>query len=100
MTIGHKLSVPDDITPCTARIRVIYQNAWKPLSGPNANDIYEGLAIDIPVNIIEDPASITDIGITSPATDCDIIYDLQGRRILHPTSPGIYIINGSKTIIR
>lgn len=29
-----------------------------------------------------------------------MIYDLQGRKIIRPTSPGIYIINGKKTIVR
>lgn len=30
----------------------------------------------------------------------DTIYDLQGRKITDPTLPGIYIINGKKTLIK
>ncbi len=30
----------------------------------------------------------------------DVIYDLTGRRVEHPTAPGIYIVNGEKKIIR
>ena len=33
----------------------------------------------------------------APASKEDVIFDLQGRRILHPTH-GIYIINGKKVV--
>ncbi len=35
------------------------------------------------------------IGNAKPA-----IYDMQGRRVNQPTTPGLYIINGKKTVIR
>lgn len=100
LNIDHTLDVPSGIRPRKARIRVIYQNAWKSLSGPDATDIFEGQAIDIPVDIVA-PASIADglpadpgLG-TTPA-----IFDLMGRRIKGNPAPGIYIINGRKVLIR
>ena len=39
--------------------------------------------------------------VTADAIKEEVIYDLNGRRITHkPLAPGIYIINGKKTIIR
>ena len=29
-----------------------------------------------------------------------VIFDLQGRRVLNPGKPGIYIVNGKKTVIK
>ncbi len=97
MNIAQTLSVPADLSTRTGRIRIIYQNAWKPLSGPNASDIYEGQAIDIPI-LIDNSAGITEV--TTPAKANDEIFDLQGRRLNRkPTSPGIYIINGRKIAV-
>ncbi|MDE6235987.1 MAG: hypothetical protein K2M56_09585, partial [Muribaculaceae bacterium] len=39
--------------------------------------------------------------VTADANKEEIIYDLNGRRITNkPLAPGIYIINGKKTIVR
>ena len=37
--------------------------------------------------------------INRPLTDQDVIYDLGGRRVLHPTK-GLYIVNGRKMLIQ
>jgi len=35
--------------------------------------------------------------VKTPQTQTDVIYDLQGRRVTHPTR-GIYIMNGKKMV--
>ncbi len=100
LNIDHTLDVPSGIHPRKARIRVIYQNAWKPLSGPDATDIYEGQAIDIPVDIVA-PANIADgLPADTGFGTAPVIFDLMGRRIKGDPAPGIYIINGRKVLIR
>ena len=48
---------------------------------------------------LESSAGIEDV--TANTNKEEVIYDLNGRRITKkPLSPGIYIINGKKTIIR
>ena len=37
--------------------------------------------------------------LASPSPQTEVVYDLQGRRIAHPTR-GLYIINGRKVLIR
>lgn len=44
--------VPATAAGKTGRIRIIYHNAWKSLSGPNEQDIIEGIAYDIPVHVV------------------------------------------------
>lgn len=59
MNIAQSVSIPSDAKNAKARIRVIYQNAWTALAGPNSYNILEGVAYDIPVNIIApDPNNI------------------------------------------
>lgn len=41
--------------------------------------------------------AITEVNAATPADN--VVYDLQGRRVLNPSS-GIYVINGQKTFIR
>ena len=48
---------------------------------------------------LESSAGIENV--TADAIKEEVIYDLNGRRITHkPLAPGVYIINGKKTIIR
>lgn len=67
MNISHRVIVPADAALGVTRLRVIYQNAWRDLSGPSANDVLEGVAYDIPVKVI-DPA-----GISAPSAACSEI---------------------------
>lgn len=47
------------------------------------------------VPLAEEESGITEI--TTPDSDREIIFDLQGRRVLNPTH-GLYIINGQKVL--
>ncbi len=51
MEINHKVVLPVNLPGGPARLRVIYQNAWRKLSGPNEQFIHEGIAYDIPMEI-------------------------------------------------
>ncbi|MDE6462718.1 MAG: DUF4981 domain-containing protein [Muribaculaceae bacterium] len=98
MDINQSITIDPSLTARTGRLRVIYQNAWKTLSSANASDIYEGLALDIVVKIVE-TNGISEAETNLPANGKEIIYDLQGRRLNAATRPGIYIINGRKVAI-
>ena len=45
-------------------------------------------------------SSIKSLFIGHPSTASDCYYDLQGRKVKNPQTPGIYIRNGKKMIIR
>lgn len=95
MDINHIIKVPANAVLDSSRIRVIYSNAWMGLSGPDAQDIYEGLAFDIPVECVWRSAadeslfdkeimigqSNRSIIVCSPVAGvCRIsLYDMQGR---------------------
>lgn len=51
-----------------------------------------------PINISSDATGISQIKMSEWETD-DVIFDLQGRRVNHP-SRGLYIVNGSKLIVK
>ena len=101
LRINHDLTAPADLTPRIGRIRVIYQNAWKTLSGPDATDIFEGQALDIPLTIVEETGAIDGVPEMSVSgNEKTVIYDLLGRRITGQPVPSIYIVNGQKIYIR
>ncbi len=54
MNINQAFTVPADASLGRARIRVIYQNAWQGLPSANAINIYEGMAYDLPVSIVDE----------------------------------------------
>ena len=98
MSFTTHIDVPEDVDTDIAIIRVIYENAWRPEPDAYAQEITEGCAYDIPVRI----AGKGDSEITEISTEQNVegIFDLHGRRILKITSPGIYIIDGKKTVVR
>jgi hypothetical protein len=100
LDIAHTVSIPADAADGHTRIRVIYQNAWKDLSGPNAQDIYEGMAYDIPVYVVGSSNEIVEISLDGKHNLSNGIFDLQGRKLNRATVPGIYIINGKKTFVK
>lgn len=64
MDINQAFTIPEDVNAGTAaRIRIIYQNAWKGCGGdatsttpnPNASNLDKGIAYDIVVNAVEAP---------------------------------------------
>ena len=99
LDITQAITIPADATNEVARIRVIYQNAWISLSGPNASNIYEGQAIDIPITVVDGLSGIDDL-MADPAAKRLGTYDLLGRRITGRPAPGIYIIDGKKVLVK
>ncbi|MDE6462224.1 MAG: DUF4981 domain-containing protein [Muribaculaceae bacterium] len=68
MEISHNVEVPADAAAGLTRLRVIYQNAWRYSSyGPCMQDIHEGMAYDVPVNVVPDPASIVAVDASASA---------------------------------
>lgn len=43
--------VPASASGKTGRLRIIYHNAWRDLSGPNEQNILDGIAYDIPLSV-------------------------------------------------
>lgn len=100
MKIAKPIEIPATATPGEAVIRVIYQNAWKPYPAFDAKNIIEGVAYDIPLYIEGKQDAIEEIPAYDDATT-RVTYDLLGRRVGDKVlRPGIYIVNGVKTIIR
>lgn len=99
MAFTAHIKVPSELRKSKAMIRVIYENAWCQEPGPYDQEITEGCAYDIPVSV--EPKG-TDSEITEITSDnaAEGIFDLHGRRLLRVTTPGIYIINGTKTAVR
>ena len=97
LTSSQTISVPEDAPAGTARLRIIYQNCWRDLAGSADQAVYRGQALDIPVKV-DYPAGISEIGADSDTPSG--IYDLQGRRLVRISAPGIYIVNGEKTTVR
>ncbi|MDE6489496.1 MAG: DUF4981 domain-containing protein, partial [Paramuribaculum sp.] len=61
MNISHDVEIPADNTSGRGRLRIIYQNAWTALSGPNAKDVKEGVAYDIEFEVLDrDPETEAD----------------------------------------
>lgn len=100
LNIAQVMNVPAGMKPHIGRIRVVYQNAWNTLSGPDATNINEGQAIDIPMQIESQVSGIGEIATDNGDENTPAIYDLLGRRIKGNPAPGIYIINGKKVLIR
>ncbi len=59
------------------------------------NSTYEICPIEAPTQVSDVPVGISALAL-QPS---DIIFDLQGRRVLQPTK-GMYIVNGKKVVIR
>ena len=99
MSLSFQIDVPEQLHKSKCMIRVIYQNAWQAEPDAYSQDILEGCAYDIPLNVgpKEPQSEISEI--ISDAMP-EGIYDLNGRRLLKPTAPGIYIVNGKKTLVK
>lgn len=98
MKVDYTVSVPADATEGDALIRVIYQNAWRDYPAFNAGNILEGCAYDIPVSVKSEQDGIEEI--TAGNSVREGVYDLQGRRLEGKLRPGVYIINGVKTVVK
>lgn len=98
MSFSFNVDVPEQIHKSECMIRVIYENAWQAEPDAYSQEITEGCAYDIPLKVEpKEQSEITEI--SSDATP-EGIYDLNGRRLLNPTAPGIYIVDGKKTLVK
>ena len=101
-------TVPGDIMLYQGNQMVIFygSNSWSytrlgKIDGATVSNLRQFLGNgDITLTLsLKSSAGIEDV--TANANKEDVIYDLNGRRITKkPLAPGIYIINGKKTIIR
>ena len=99
---------PGDIMLYQGSQMVIFysSNSWSytrlgKIDGATASNLRQFLGNgDITLTLsLESSAGIEDV--TADDTKEEIVYDMNGRRITKkPLAPGIYIINGKKTIIR
>lgn len=76
MYIVHTLSVPENATPGDTRIRLIYQNAWRPFPAADEQNILEGIAYDIPVRVTE--------GTADSEPDLPEVLYLYPKGTMHP----------------
>ncbi len=93
MDVNHTITIPASATLGMHRLRLIYQNAWMANPTANQQDIYEGVAYDLPLLIGERNSRLTEVTNEAGPT---VIYDLMGRRVTRVATPGIYLVNGSK----
>ena len=101
-------TVPGDIMLYQGNQMVIFygSNSWSytrlgKIDGATVSNLRQFLGNgDITLTLsLESSAGIEDV--TANAYKEDVIYDLNGRRITKkPLAPGVYIINGKKTIVR
>ena len=101
-------TVPGDIMLYQGNQMVVFygSNSWSytrlgKIDGATVSNLRQFLGNgDITLTLsLESSAGIENV--TGDAIKEEIIYDLNGRRITKkPLAPGIYIINGKKTIIR
>ncbi len=56
--------------------------------------------VDAIATVHTDKGIATGIDEVKTASVPDVIYDLQGRRVLKPQAGGVYIVNGKKMIVR
>lgn len=101
-------TVPGDIMLYQGNQMVIFygSNSWSytrlgKIDGATLSNLRQFLGNgDITLTLsLESSAGIEDV--TANTNKEEVIYDLYGRRITKkPLAPGIYIINGKKTIIR
>ena len=99
---------PGDIMLYQGNQMVIFygSNSWSytrlgKIDGATASNLRQFLGNgDITLTLsLESSAGIEDV--TADDTKEGIVYDLNGRRITKkPLAPGIYIVNGKKTIVR
>ena len=101
-------TVPGDIMLYQGNQMVIFygSNSWSytrlgKIDGATVSNLRQFLGNgDITLTLsLKSSAGIEDV--TANANKEDVIYDLNGRRITKkPLAPGVYIINGKKTIVR
>ncbi|MCM1029584.1 MAG: DUF4981 domain-containing protein [Pseudoflavonifractor sp.] len=90
LSIRHEVIVPDDAPAGEARIRVIYNNAWKGIPAANDHGVTDGVSYDIPIRVVRSTGieSVTVPGLAPEVA----LYSLQGIKVSRANAaPGIYI---------
>ena len=101
-------TVPGDIMLYLGNQMVIFygSNSWSytrlgKIDGATASNLRQFLGNGNITLVLSLQTSTGIDDVTADANKEEIIYDLNGRRITNkPLAPGIYIINGKKTIVR
>ncbi len=101
-------TVPGDIMLYQGNQMVIFygSNSWSytrlgKIDGATASNLRQFLGNGEVTLTISLESSTGIDGVTADDNKEEIIYDPSGRRITHmPLAPGLYIINGKKTIVR
>ena len=83
----------------------LHANAHGSGSGKGANIVYwsSGVGTASSWTIVETQYDVTDIDFAEVETEAPVVkgtFDLFGRRIVAPTAPGLYIIDGKKRYIK
>lgn len=101
-------TVPGDIMLYQGRNMVIFygSNSWSytrlgKIDGATAAGLREFLGSgSVTVTLSLNPTSgISEVKVDEPKAD--VVYDLNGRIVSgRPLSPGVYIVNGRKTVVR
>ena len=101
-------TVPGDIMLYQGNQMVIFygSNSWSytrlgKIDGATVSNLRQFLGNgDVTLTLSLDSSSGID-DVTADADKAELVYDLNGRRVTKkPLAPGIYIINGKKTIVR
>lgn len=104
MDINQAFTMPEDVEfGTTARIRIVYQNAWLGLGGqststtpnPNATNLEKGIAYDIVVNAVED--NTVRITLINP-TDPDVVAEENVRGILTDNNMTQYELDDNNSV--
>ena len=89
----------ETVLPNTAGQEIVYVRVYPNLNGPyNLNNFFDtyGLYFDNIFFIAES----TDALQAPKAEGETVIYDIMGRRLMNAERPGLYIINGQKTLVK
>lgn len=99
LTVGGGFQDYEVVLPNTANQEMVYVRVYPNLNGPfDMNRYFDtyGLYFD---NIFLVAESIT--AIEAPKAEGEtVIYDIMGRRLMNAERPGLYIINGQKTLVK
>ena len=89
----------ETVLPNTADQEIVYVRVYPNLNGPyNLNNFFDtyGLYFDNIFFIAESTNALQ-----APKAEGEtVIYDIMGRRLMNAERPGLYIINGQKTLVK
>lgn len=100
----YNVTIEKTGTAVTEDMMLAAYHAIQRASAASADDAEEALAElratrQALIEAMATPSGIEDV-IVEPTAVVRGIYDLQGRRLTEPLAPGLYIIDGRKTLIR